>query len=199
MSNRALSVLLPVLCCALLLVLPRPAQAQAFGIGPRLSIVRGDVPAQVQSTRFIGGIIRMQSSRRVVIEAALDLRRETSEDGLTRVRERPLQGSLLLFPVRSTFSPYVLAGYGLYSRTVESLDMAGAVTGSSSERRTGAHMGFGAELFLGRHAALLLDYRYRFVRFGAADAGEEPVNLPGLGGRLSHRGSMWTSGVAFYF
>jgi hypothetical protein len=177
------------------------AAAQGFGVGPRLSFVRGDVPSETPSTRFVGGIVRMRSSRRVVLEVAADYRTERSEDGLMRVRERPLQGSMLLFPVRSTLAPYLLAGYGLYNRTTETFEVEGAPmpTASISERRTGAHMGFGAELFLGRHVAFVLDYRYRFVRFGAAQDGEEPVNLPGLGGRLSHRGSMWTSGLAFYF
>lgn len=199
MSSRNLSLVLPLLAVALLIIVPVPAAGQALGLGPRLSFVRGDVPAGAESTRFIGGIVRMQTSRRVVLEGAIDYRGESSDDGLTRVRERPLQGSLLVFPVRAAFSPYVLAGYGLYTRTVEHLDVAGAVSESVTERRTGAHMGFGAELFLGRHAAVILDYRYRFVRFGAAEPGEESIGLPGLGGRLSHRGSMWTSGVAVYF
>jgi hypothetical protein len=188
-----------VLVLAAVAVVPAGAQAQAVGLGPRMSFVRGDIPSSTGSTRFIGGILRMRSSKRVVLEAAADFRTERSEDGLSRVRERPLQGSLLLFPARSTFSPYVLAGYGLYSRTTETLDLTGEPAATVSERKTGAHVGFGAELFLGRHAAFVLDYRYRFVRFGSPDDGETPVNLPGLRGRLSHRGSMWTSGMAFYF
>jgi hypothetical protein len=105
--------------------------------------------------------------------------------------------------VRSTLSPYVLAGYGSYTRTVETFlgDQLGNPVSSTSERRTGAHIGVGAELFLGRRAAFIADYRYRFVRFGVAEdgAGESQVNLPGLGDRLAHRGSMWTAGIAFYF
>jgi opacity protein-like surface antigen len=187
------------LVLAAVAAVPAGAAAQGVGLGPRLSFVRGDVPSSTGSTRFFGGILRMRSSKRVVLEAAADFRTERSEDGLSRVKERPLQGSLLLFPARSTFSPYVLAGYGLYSRTTETLDLTGVPTATVSERKTGAHVGFGAELFLGRHAAFLLDYRYRFVRFGRPEEDETPINLPGLGSRLSHRGSMWTSGVAFYF
>jgi hypothetical protein len=188
-----------VLTGAAMLAVPAGAAAQAIGLGPRLSFVRGDVPSASGSTRFFGGILRMRSSRRVVLEGAVDFRTERSEDGLSRVKERPIQGSLLLFPVRSTFSPYLPAGYGLYSRTTETLDLTGASTATVSERKTGTHVGFGAELFVGRHAAFVLDYRYRFVRFGQPEDDETPVNLPGLGSRLSHRGSMWTSGVAFYF
>lgn len=188
-----------IVTLALLAATPIGAAAQAFGIGPRLSFVRGDLPSDTPSSRFIGGIIRMRSSKRVVMEAALDHRTELSEDGLTRIRERPIQGSLLLFPVKSTVSPYVLVGYGLYTRTTQAIDLTGTATDIASERETGAHMGFGAELSLGRHAAFLLDYRYRFVRFGEPEPGDNPVNLPGLSNRLSHRGSMWTSGMAFYF
>lgn len=188
-----------VLVVSAAVLLPSALAAQSIGFGPRLSFVRGDVPSATASTRFLGGILRMQASKRVVFEAAADFRSERTGDGLTRVTERPLQGSLLLFPVRSTIAPYVLAGYGLYTRSVETLDLAGTPVVIASDRRTGAHVGLGAELFLGRHAALLIDYRYRFVRFGVAEAGEDQVNLPGLGDRVSHRGSMWTSGVAFYF
>ena len=185
---------------AALVLVPQAALAQGFGIGPRLSFVRGDVPSGAPSTRFLGGTIRMSSSRRVVLEAALDYRSERSEDGLTRLRERPLQGSLLLFPVRSTFAPYVLAGFGLYSQTTDTLGPTGLVVSSTSTRETGAHAGFGAELFIGRHAALFADYRFRFVRFGTPEDGADPIDLPGLDAlKLSHRGSMWTSGMAFYF
>lgn len=190
---------LAVLLVVAMAAVPAGVEAQTIGLGPRLSFVRGDVPSGTGSTRFLGGILRLRSSRRVVLEGAADFRTERSEDGLIRIRERPVQGSLLLFPVRSTLSPYLLAGYGLYSRTTDTLDLAGAPTATVSERKAGTHVGFGAELFLGRRAAFVLDYRYRFVRFGEPENGETPVELPGLGGRLSHRGSMWTSGLAFYF
>ena len=178
---------------------PAAAAAQGFGLGPRLSIVRGDVASQTESSRLLGGMVRMASSSRVAIEVAADTRSERSDDGLQRIRERPLQGSLLLFPARAAFSPYVLVGYGLYNQTVETLDLAGAVVSSESTRRTGAHLGFGAELFLGRHAAFVVDYRYRFVKLGGNEEDDSPVNLPGLGSRLTHRGTMWTTGFAFYF
>lgn len=190
----------------LCLSFPTDAFAQGFGIGPRWSFVRGDVPSGTPSTRLFGGSIRIASSKRVAIEAALDTRTEVSPDGTARLRERPLQGSLLIFPVRSTFAPYLLAGYGIYTRTTEALDALGKVTASEVERKTGMHMGFGAELFMGRHAAVYLDYRYRFVKFGDPEEGANPINVPGTGLipgadtlKLSHKGTMWTSGVAFYF
>lgn len=180
------------------------AEAQGFGLGPRWSFIRGDAPTGTPSTRMLGGTIRIPSSKRVVLEVAADYRSQTGEDGLTRLRERPIQGSLLLFPVRSTFAPYLLGGYGLYTQTMDVLDATGAVSASTSARKTGAHIGFGAELFISRHAAFFLDYRYRFVKFGVPDEGADTINIPGSGlipgdRKLSHEGTMWTSGVAFYF
>ena len=182
------------------------AAAQGFGIGPRMSFVRGDVPSDTPSTRFFGGTIRMRSSKRVVLELAGDYRSQLADDGLSRLKERPLQGSLLLFPVRSRLAPYLLAGYGLYSQTTETLDATGNVVDSLAERRTGGHFGFGAELFVSRHAAFFVDYRYRFVKFGSPEDGAEAIKIPGSGLipgadnlKLSHQGTMWTRGMAFYF
>jgi opacity protein-like surface antigen len=190
------------LVCALAVValLPVPASAQSLGLGPRMSFVRGDLPSSTSSTRLLGGTLRMRSSKHMVFEAALDYRSEFSEDRTTRVRQTPVQASLLVFPVRATFSPYLLGGIGVYSQSTDTLGPAGVVLGTSVERKTGWHLGLGAELFVARHAALFADYRWRFVKFGAPDPEGEPINIPGLKRlELSHRGSMWTSGMAFYF
>jgi hypothetical protein len=178
-----------------------PAAAQAFGIGPRLSFVRGDLPEDIPSTRFTGGAIRLLSSPHVGIEAALDHRSETSADGLTRLRQTPFQGSLLLFVVRSTLSPYLLGGIGIYTEFHDVLDADGLVTATATERTTGWHFGFGSELRFARHVSAFADYRYRSVRFGDADEeGNEPINLPGLKNLgITHQGSMWTAGAMFYF
>lgn len=176
------------------------ANAQGFGLGPRMSLVRGDLPSGTPSTRSFGGTIRMRSSRRVSLEIAGDYRKTLSADGVMRERQRPIQGSLLLFLSRSTLSPYVLGGYGIYRRDIDILDSAGTTVSSVADKTTGAHMGFGAELFVTRHAALFADYRYRFVRFGDPEDGSKEINLPFVDQvKLSHRGTMWTSGMAFYF
>jgi opacity protein-like surface antigen len=197
MSIHRLWLLSPL---ALLLALPGPAVAQSFGIGPRLSFVRGDLPSATPSTRFLGGTMRLRSSRHVALEAALDYHAEYSEDQTSRVRQTPFQASLLLFPVRSAFSPYLLGGMGIYSELTDTLDSAGVVVDTVAARRTGWHLGIGAELSLTRHAVLFADYRFRFVRFGDDDEDGEPIDIPGLSNfKLTHRGSMWTGGMAFYF
>jgi len=181
--------------------LPSASAAQSFGIGPRLSFVHTGVPAGAgPATRFAGGTLRLASSRHVVLEAALDYRAEFSADKQTRVRQTPFQGSLLLFPVRGVFSPYLLGGLGIYSQYTDTLGPAGTVVETTKTRTSGWHVGGGAELFLLRHAAVFADYRFRFVHFGASDPGAEPIDIPGLKSlHLTHRGSMWTAGMAFYF
>jgi Outer membrane protein beta-barrel domain len=204
MSTRASAA---ALFLVVSLAVPGVAAAQAFGVGPRMSLVRGDLPSGTPSTRFFGGTIRVRSSKRVAYELAVDFRNEMSDDGLTRVRERPFQGSMLLFLARSAFSPYLLGGYGIYQQTTDTLESpTGLAVTSVVERKSGAHIGFGAEILILRHAAFFLDYRYRFVKFGTASADAEPINVPGssfIPGldkvHLSHQGTMLTSGLAFYF
>jgi hypothetical protein len=195
-----------VLAFAALLSGATPVVAQSVGLGPRMSFVSADSHSGTAASRFLGGTLRMQSSKHVIFEAALDYRTQTSLDGKARMRERPLQGSLLLFPVRKAFAPYLLGGFGVYSQTFESLDLLGKVASTTTDRKTGAHIGLGVELFMSRHASLYVDYRLRFVRFGLPEAGSEPVTvpgssfIPGLSGlNISHKGSMWSSGMAFYF
>lgn len=204
MTTRTITTALAVAAAALLFV--PDASAQGFGLGPRFSFVRGDVPSGSPSTRFFGGTVRMRTSKRVVLEIAGDYRSELSLDGTTRLKERPIQGSLLIFPVRSRFAPYLLAGYGLYAQTTEAIGPTGTVLATESNRETGAHAGFGAELFISRHAAFFVDYRFRFVGWGEPEPGDDPIDIPGSGVipgldkvKLSHRGTMWTSGMAFYF
>ena len=187
-----------------------PCRAQGIGIGGRFSLVRGDVQADASAERFTGGQVRAWISKRTAIELSLDRRTQNNETLTERVRDYPLQASLLLTPVRSTFSPYVLGGMGWYTHRVD--QVAGKqVVESTTTRRVGSHAGFGAEMRLGRRAALHADYRYTFLRFGAADpirsdtiAGaiaKSHLSSSGSGTRFlpSYQGSMWTAGLTVYF
>jgi hypothetical protein len=183
-----------------------PVEAQGFGIGPRFARVNPDPVAGTASSRFLGGTVRLGASKRTALEVALDYRAYPNDAGTERVRETPLQASVLLFPIRTAISPYLLGGFGVYNRRTDTLGSQGQVLSTLPERKTGIHLGGGAELFFGKHAAWFVDYRYRFVKFGAGDAASQPINIPGsslvpgLGSvKLSHQGSMWTSGMAFYF
>jgi opacity protein-like surface antigen len=170
------------------------AGAQGFGLGARMSMVRGDVQADpaAAAQRFLGGQIRAALSPRTSIELSLE-RRTENPDLATKVRDYPLQASLLLFPIRSTFSPYVLGGLGWYTHVVDSLS-AGEVVASESSRSMGYHAGFGAELKLGGHAGVHADYRYTHLHFGDSTGAESLIDRF----KPSYSGSMWTAGITFY-
>jgi hypothetical protein len=185
-----------------LAAVPTPAAAQ-FGIGGRLAFVKtpSDMdPDTDESVRFTGGQIRF-SGQRTGLEISLDRKTQTFEALDEKVKETPIQASLLLFLAGGGFKPYLLAGPGWYKRRVESLTDAEEPV---STTKFGWHGGFGAELRMGRHAGLHADYRYTFLSFDDDD--DEAGAAPATGNdsfisRLlpSHDGSMWTLGVTIYF
>jgi opacity protein-like surface antigen len=202
------------------LAIPGTAAAQMLGVGPRFSLVRGDLATNTPTTRFFGGTLRLNTSKNVGLEGSLDFRTTMDTAKTQRLRETPLQGSLLIYPFRSVLSPYALGGLGIYTRTYEVLGPSGVIAQSAQERKTGMHLGFGGELKVAKHAVAFLDYRYRFVKFGnsgsstGATAGTSGTtssassaamnsllgSIPGLSLlKFSHEGSMWTGGVAFVF
>jgi hypothetical protein len=205
MSTRSLAPGF-ALSLAILAGVPASASAQSVGLGPRFTFVRGHLPSNTPPARLVGGTLRLGGAKHTALEITLDYRSTTSEDGLTRVRETPLQGSLLLFPVRRKFAPYLLGGAGVYTRSTDALSAKGLTLSTVQERKIGWHLGMGAEFFVARHAALFADYRYRFVKFGDPDPASDPIKIPGSGTipgldrlKLSHQGSMWAGGIAFYF
>jgi hypothetical protein len=202
-SSTRLSIAL--LVASITVAIATPCAAQGFGVGMRLSMMNSDevIDTSDGSSRFTGGQIRLRSADKIGFEVSLDRRSEKFELVNERVVDTPIQVSMMLFPVKGSFSPFLLGGPGWYSHKVESLDDAGPE--SVSTRKFGWHAGFGAELLMGRHAGLHADYRYTFLNFGGdddivenranADHNHSFVNslLP------SHNGSMWTAGVTIYF
>jgi hypothetical protein len=183
----------------------------AFGIGPRVTFQRGDEAVPDSSAlRVFGGQIKMRLSPSTAIEVSADydskLTRTTS---LTqRAKSMPIQASLLMFPVRSVISPYVLGGVGWYRHSLTtSASGASGASGTTTEtiREMGYHAGLGAELRIGNRMALHGDYRYNHLRFGGNDAPATPSStFPGLSAiqeslKLSSGGSMWNWGVTFFF
>ena len=208
----------PVLAVCALLAIPGTAAAQMLGVGPRFSMVRGDIATNTPSTRFVGGTLRLNTSKAVGFEGSLDFRTTWDTARTQRLRETPLQGSLLIYPFRSVLSPYALGGMGIYTRTYEVLGSSGAIAQSAQDRKTGMHLGFGGELQLAKHAVAYVDYRYRFVKFGDGGSanGTSTASANGMTSdlamrallstipgmdllKVSHQGSMWTGGVAFVF
>lgn len=196
-----------------LFLVPAAAPAQTVGIGPRMSFVRPEAPAEGGAAgandRYTGGALRLKLSPRAALELAADWRSTTSEDATVRVRDYPVQGSLLVYPWRTTLSPYLVGGVGWYSQSFEAL-AGGEVLSQRTDRRFGYHGGFGGEIGLGRRATMFVDYRYRFIQFGedaelpAGEQGAGGFGLPGVGSlvdvfRMSHEGAMWTAGVVVNF
>lgn len=168
--------------------------AQGLGVGGRMSLVRGNVASQTSAERFLGGQIRLPLSPRSALEVSLDRRTESSPDLTQKVVETPIQGSLLLYPMRSTLAPYVLGGVGWYTHRVDQL-ASGVATTSETSKRFGYHAGIGAEIKLGRHAGVHADYRYTFLNFkNNTDDGSLVSRF-----KPSYEGSMWTAGMTLYF
>jgi len=192
-------------------VLLWPAESRAqgeFGAGPRFSFLRGSDSKSLDTprTRLSGGMFRFRTTERTALEIAFDYRSHVNDDLTERVKDMPIQGSLLMYLVNSAVSPYVLGGMGWYSQKVEHLS-GNAVRATTTTRRIGYHAGLGAQIQVHRRAAVHLDYRYTFIRFGDQPAGTtEPgaIPIPGLVGlqdklKLSHEASMWTTGITFFF
>lgn len=206
------SILTTASLLALLATLPAPALAQdggSFGIGPRLTFIRGAEDSTEPAQRFSGGVIRLGGGK-TAIELAMDYRSGLTGDLTERIKNYPIQGSLLIYPVRARFSPYVLGGVGWYTQTVESV-MPPSAPQKNTTRKMGYHAGLGGELRVHRRVGLYGDYRYTFLRFG----GDETTGKPTKGAderptaprlipfaerlRMTHEGSMWTWGATFYF
>jgi hypothetical protein len=182
-------------CAVLLSAAPSAAQGAAFGLGARLSMVRSDVHTDDDALRLIGGQIRARLSPKTAVELSLDMRTKTNEALTLRVRDMPVQASLLLFPIAGSFSPYILGGGGWYSHRIEAL-LDNSVLSTETSRDFGWHAGLGAEVRLGRHAGIHADYRYTFLHFGSDDNEDKILGQRFLPG---YTGSMWTTGLTVYF
>jgi opacity protein-like surface antigen len=177
------------------LLVAAPASAQ-FGIGARFAWVTADSDSEVESdtVRFVGGQIRLGLSKRIGVEVSLDSHSEDFELLNQKVKERPIQASLLLKLAGGSLQPYLLGGPGWYKRSVEPLE-GPAEDLEVSTTEFGWHAGGGLEIKMGRHAGIHGDYRYTFLDFGRDN------DPGGLFGSLlpGHRGSMWTLGATVYF
>jgi opacity protein-like surface antigen len=216
--------------CGLLVGVADLAHAQsgasggAFGIGPRVTFQRGDEAIPDSSAlRVFGGQIKMRLSPSTAIEVSADYDSKLSKTTtLTqRARSMPIQASLLMFPIRSVISPYVLGGVGWYRHSLTTsasgASSASGATTTETIREMGYHAGLGAELRVGQRMAIHGDYRYNHIRFGGSGSSSTQLrretpnaaliglsSVPGLSAiqeslKLSNGGSMWNWGVTFFF
>jgi len=186
-------IIVSVVVSAALFARPPIASAQGFGVGARMAWVKADSEVDVDSIRFIGGQIRLLSSR-WGLEVSLDHHSETFELLNQKVTEWPVQASLLVKMASGRVSPYLLGGPGWYKRKVELLNAPNDPDVETTE--FGWHAGIGLEVLAGSHFGIHGDYRYTFLDFGKD-------NNPGVGlisGLIpGHRGSQWTLGATVYF
>ena len=174
-----------------------PVAAQGFGVGARMAWIRSDVDIDQDSVRFIGGQIRLGLSQRMGVELSMDRHSESFELLNQKVKETPIQASLLLKLAGGGFQPYLLGGPGWYKRSVSPIEgPADDLDVSTTE--FGWHAGGGVEVRAGRHFGIHADYRYTFLDFNDDD--DEEIG-GGFVGRLlpGYKGSMWTVGATVYF
>jgi hypothetical protein len=190
------------LCLIATVAAPPVALAQSFGIGPRISFVHTTGDDNEDSQRFSGGVFHLGGGRSA-LEVAMDYRSALTGDLTERITNIPIQVSWLVYPVRSSFSPYLLFGVGWYSQNVKRFSSVGATTPieENTTRRRGYHGGLGGELRVHRRVGLHGDYRYTFLRFGDEDRpGSVPRLIPFAESlKIRNEGSMFTWGATFYF
>ena len=151
-----------------------PVAAQGFGVGARMAWIRSDVALDEDSVRFIGGQIRMGLSQRMGVELSIDRHSESFELLNQKVKETPIQASLLLKLAGGGFQPYLLGGPGWYKRSVSPIEgPADDLDVSTTE--FGWHAGGGVEVRAGRHFGIHADYRYTFLDFNDDDDEEIPA------------------------
>ena len=221
-GTAAIGLAVAMVACAT----ARPAEAQGFGIGPRMVFVTGadsplQDPASTSSTKLTGGFIRIRASKHVGVEASMDFRTASDAANTVKVHSTPIQGSALFYLLKGPLSPYAIAGVGWYKTRVE---LVGAdKSAETTQTKFGYHTGFGGELMLGKHASIYVDYRYTFVDIqglgGLLNTATSLLSMGSLSGlfsslsgakgaetsgsptstNVSHLGSMWTTGVTLYF
>ena len=188
------------LLVALLVMVATPCAAQGFGLGGRMAMVRQDVNGDDDAVRFWGAHMRLGLGQRAALELSLDRRSEELEELNQRVKQTPIQASMLLHLAGGGFRPYVLGGPGWYRTTIEPFEDDGLFDDVSTTE-FGWHAGFGAEIRAGRNFGFHGDYRYTFLDFNGDDDDDDDDDGGGILGRFlpSYGGSMWTVGATIYF
>lgn len=186
----------------------RAQDGSGFGIGPRVTFQTGDDAVPHSSAlRILGGQVKLRLTSKTAVELSADYESTLNETLRERVKSLPFQASVLVFPIRSVVSPYVLGGLGWYRQSITNSGETLAI------REMGYHGGVGAEVRVGKRMALHGDYRYTHIRFGGDDSGSGATVstvttalalIPKLTSlqeslKMSRQGSMWNWGMTFFF
>ena len=138
----------------------------------------------------LGGTMRLRTSPHIAIEGALDHRSRTSEDLTARVRETPIQGSLLVFPVKAALAPYCSAGSaGTASRRTSSTRPARRCSPPRRSARAGTSVLARSCRSQARGALRRLPVSLRALRRcrGRQPADQHPAGLGGQARRIKAR------------
>ncbi len=114
-------------------------------------------------TEFYGVHLRVYLADWLAVEGSADFAQSDFADDDAELTLVPVQATGLLFPFPDgPLRPYALAGGGWY---YEQVDYSGSLSTLDDERADsfGVHVGFGAELRLGRSFMLHGDFRYTFL------------------------------------
>jgi hypothetical protein len=158
-----LGVLLPLIACA---------QDLQFGVGGRTSVLSYNETEIDTSRLFWGGHARLRVMKYLAGEVSLQRREDNFRvnDGLISLETVPLQVSAIVYPLAMLpVSPYFVAGTGWYFLTATITGDLGLpyVFGQGSVELTeqAAHIGVGAEVFVGDHFSIGGDVRKIFLEF----------------------------------
>jgi hypothetical protein len=168
------------------------AQGFGLGLGPRVTIQPGkDGAPNSTDLRLFGGQFKLHLTPRTAIELSADYETRTNESLSERAKTMPIQASLLVFPIRSIVSPYVLGGVGWFRHELTTTGAAGATgttgatgatgaTTTTSIREMGYHAGLGAEVRINSRVTVHGDYRYTHIRFGGSGEPQPTSSSPAV-------------------
>jgi opacity protein-like surface antigen len=151
---------------------------------------------------YLNVVSRIRIGSVVGLEAGIGYRGEqrfsfegpAGADYSAKVHSIPVTGSLLLFvPLAPSFTPYLVGGIGAHYVMLDYSPDINEFLGDRSKARFGYHLGFGLEIPLNNHVALLGDYRYLFVD----NAFEKELEFDFSS--TKYRSNTFAAGVVVYF
>ena len=166
---------LVMICLAILLPAAAFSQGLQFGAGIQTSLLNYNQRELSTNKLFWGGHARIRAMKYLAGEVSLQRREDvfSVHHGQIDLQTTPLQFSAIVYPLANfQVSPYFLAGTGWYFLTATVTGDLGLpyVTGNGTitHTETAAHIGIGAEAFVGNHFSFGGDVRKIFLTFNTS-------------------------------
>lgn len=178
---------------------PMISNTLGFGAAAGYSICHdahvGAVHLEFLSRIRLGSIMGLEGSVGYTGEHRMDFISKSGQDVAATLHSIPVGGSLLLFlPIAPTFTPYLVGGLAAHYVVLDySEDLNNSGLGDDSRTRFGYHLGFGLEVPLNEHVALMGDYRYVHVD----NAFEEELQVDFSSAKYTS--NLFMAGVMVYF